>query len=78
MAWKPSTRQIEIVDQYLHARMSPARIAAALGIAEAEFTSWAGRLIATREVPPIEVPMIFPAPREREARITADRDFEGA
>ena len=76
MAWKPSTRQIEIVDQYLHARMSPARIAAALGIDEAEFTAWAARLAATRDIVPIEAPLLIPELGVHEARMAADRLFE--
>ena len=76
MVWKPSTAQLETIAELTHARMGVARTAAAVGVTEAEFTAWVNRLVASREAPPVEVPFVIRPPREREARLTADRVFD--
>ncbi len=48
MSWKPDARQMELLVEYRKA--PPERIAAALGITEAELAAFAGRLAATRVV----------------------------
>jgi hypothetical protein len=80
MTWQPTTRDLETIATLGHARAPVAKICAALGLSEAEFSAWAGRLALGRvwsAMPPIPVAKA-PEPTEpRLARIVADRLFEG-
>ena len=69
--------QLETVAVMLHARAPVARIAAALGISEAEFSAWAARLALGRAwCEPVTIPA-RPVPKvPKSPRIVAERIFE--
>jgi hypothetical protein len=84
--WKPTLRQLEIVDDMARAGMAGERIAAALGISPGVYTAWGARLRAARELDsqavenllypprPVAAP---PPPKQHDPRIVAERIFEG-
>jgi hypothetical protein len=80
MIWKPNTHQLEAIAVLGHARATVGKIAAALGITEAEFSAWAGRLALGRAwsvLPPIPVAKVVPPLAPLDPRIRAQRLFEG-
>jgi hypothetical protein len=80
MIWKPDTHQLETIAVLGHARATTAQIAAALGITEAEFAAWAGRLALGRAwsvLPPMPVAKAPKPVAPVDPRIRAERLFEG-
>jgi hypothetical protein len=85
MTFKPTTRDLETIAIMGRARAPADKIVVALGIGEAEFRAWTGRLAAARALMPMSVAR---ATKETESvsfveaparpRITADRVFEAA
>jgi hypothetical protein len=72
-----TTRDLELIAIMAHARAPVARIAAALGISEPEYSAWLQRLALGRAyVAPVTIPA-RPV-RKVPARLRAERFFESA
>jgi hypothetical protein len=85
--WKPTIRDLETIDDMSYGGMSSERIASAVGISHAVFTSWCSRLAAVRALDPQAVEQLLypprpvvvqPPPPQRDPRILAERFFEAA
>jgi len=72
----PTTAQLETIATLINARASSERIAAALGISEAEFSAWGARLMAGRAFDESPTPQP-PAPEAVTPQTVAERVFEG-
>jgi hypothetical protein len=78
--WKPNRTELSLIADAGFGGQSPEKIAAALGITEAEFRAWSASLIATRTTPQA-TPTVPEAPRLQEQatpRIVANRLFEAS
>jgi hypothetical protein len=81
MTWKPSKAELELIADAGCARQPADKIAATLGVTEAEFMTWASSLIAARSVPRYAPPMPPVAPQQpppvpQSSRAVANRVFE--
>ena len=79
MTFSPTTRDLELIASLAHARAPVARIAAAIGISELEYSAWCQRLALGRAW---REPLVISARPERRLperlRVRADRLFEQA
>jgi hypothetical protein len=82
MNWKPSTEQLLTIAEFGHARAPVAKIAAALGVSEDEYSTWTKRLVATRTLSVDERERMLYQPRSiqdlrrEHARMQGERLFE--
>jgi hypothetical protein len=86
--WKPTTKQLELIDDLAHGGMSVNRIAAALGISLECFSGWTCAMAGARALddhavemllyPPRPVAIKAPPPPRHDPRIIAERFFEAA
>jgi hypothetical protein len=79
MTWNPTTKQLETIAILGNARAPVGKIAAAVGIGEAEFKAWTARLVATRalDIPePCQPPPLPIVPTPIRTRSLAERVFE--
>jgi hypothetical protein len=77
VTFEPTNRDLELIVVMSHARAPVARIAAVLGISEAEFAAFADRLaMGRRHVEPVAIPARPVPVVPKSPRIVAERIFE--